>query len=213
MSQADAESSNESVDESDLTAAFDLNILGMLAIEQRCSTTRKQQQQLLQGEQEAVLVHLEPPVAGEEARPNAVAVTEPPPPSPLPPRTPSPPPPRTPSPPQLPPPARTTRRKQPNPLQRAAQFRREVRTLQRSPHFMIPRLSFGRVVREIMLQHTETPYRITVGALEALQSATEMFLTQRFQDSYLMTLHRSRVTLEVRDMALMAFVCKLHGQL
>nr|ARC76708.1 Cid5 [Drosophila ezoana] len=204
MSQADAQSSNGSVDESDLTAAFDLNILGMLAIEQRCSTTRKQQQQL-QGEQEAIVVDLESPVAGEEARPDTVAVTEPPPPSP--------PAPRTPSPPQLPPPARATRRKQPNPLQRAAQFRREVRTLQRSPHFMIPRLSFGRVVREIMLQHTEAPYRITVGALEALQSATELFLTQRFQDSYLMTLHRSRVTLEVRDMALMAFICKLHGQL
>ncbi|XP_064536164.1 histone H3-like centromeric protein cid [Drosophila montana] len=208
MSRTDAQGSNESLDESDLTAAFDLNILGMLAIEQRCSTTRKQQQQL-QGEQEAAVVNLEPPVAGEEATPDTVAATEPPPPAT--PQTPSPP--QTPTPPQLPPPARATRRKQPNPLQRAAQFRREVRTLRRSPHFMIPRLSFGRVVREIMLQHTETPYRITVGALEALQTATEMFLTQRFQDSYLMTLHRSRVTLEVRDMALMAFVCKLHGQL
>nr|ARC76716.1 Cid5 [Drosophila americana texana] len=206
MSQADTHGSNGSLDESDLTAAFDLNILGMLAIEQRCSTTRKQQEQL-QGEQETGAVNLEPPVAGEEARPDTVAVTEPPPP------LSSAPPPRTPSPPQLPPAARTKRRKQPNPLQRAAQFRREVRTLQRSPHFMIPRLSFGRVVRDIMLQHTESPYRITIGALEALQTATEMFLTQRFQDSYLMTLHRSRVTLEVRDMALMAFVCKLHGQL
>nr|ARC76707.1 Cid5 [Drosophila borealis] len=202
MSRTDAQGSNESLDDSDLTAAFDLNILGMLATEQRCSTTRKQQQQL-QGEREAAVVNLEPPVAGEEATPDTNAITEPPPPAP----------PQTPSPPQLPPPARATRRKQPNPLQRAAQFRREVRTLRRSPHFMIPRLSFGRVVREIMLQHTETPYRITVGALEALQTATEMFLTQRFQDSYLMTLHRSRVTLEVRDMALMAFVCKLHGQL
>ncbi|XP_032293161.1 histone H3-like centromeric protein A [Drosophila virilis] len=208
MSQANAQSSNGSLDESDLTAAFDLNVLGMLAIEQRCSTTRKQKQQL-QGEEETGVANLESPVAGEEPAPDTVAVTEPPPPSPSSP----PPPPRTPSPPQLPPPTRTTRRKQPYPLQRAALFRREVRTLQRSPHFMIPRLSFGRVVREIMLQHTESPYRITIGALEALQSATEMFLTQRFQDSYLMTLHRSRVTLEVRDMALMAFVCKLHGQL
>nr|ARC76710.1 Cid5 [Drosophila kanekoi] len=202
MSQTGEQGSNGSLDESDLTAAFDLNILGMLAIEQRCSTTRKQQQQL-QGEQEAAVVNLESPVAGDEASPANVDAIEPPPPSQ----------PRTPSPSRLPPPARTTRRKQPNPLQRAAHFRREVRTLQRSPHFMIPRLCFGRVVREIMLQHTETPYRITVSALEALQSATEMFLTQRFQDSYLMTLHRSRVTLEVRDMALMAFVCKLHGQL
>ncbi|EDW60146.2 uncharacterized protein Dvir_GJ21033 [Drosophila virilis] len=166
MSQANAQSSNGSLDESDLTAAFDLNVLGMLAIEQRCSTTRKQKQQL-QGEEETGVANLESPVAGEEPAPDT----------------------------------------------RAALFRREVRTLQRSPHFMIPRLSFGRVVREIMLQHTESPYRITIGALEALQSATEMFLTQRFQDSYLMTLHRSRVTLEVRDMALMAFVCKLHGQL
>ncbi|TDG49141.1 hypothetical protein AWZ03_004441 [Drosophila navojoa] len=107
------------------------------------------------------------------------------------------------------------RRKQSNPFRRAQKFKREVRLLQRTPNFMIPRISFGRVVREIMMEKCECEphFRITMGALEALQTATEMFLTQRFQDSYMMTMHRQRVTLELRDMALMAFICKQHGLL
>nr|AVZ23164.1 Cid5 [Drosophila seriema] len=112
-------------------------------------------------------------------------------------------------------PACPRRRKQTNPFRRAQRFKREVRQLQRTPNFMIPRLSFGRVVREIMLETSECEphFRITIGALEALQTATEMFMTQRFQDSYMMTMHRQRVTLELRDMALMAFICKQHGLL
>ncbi|XP_017864762.1 PREDICTED: histone H3-like centromeric protein cid [Drosophila arizonae] len=112
-------------------------------------------------------------------------------------------------------PTSSKRRKQSNPFRRAQKFKREVRLLQRTPNFMIPRISFGRVVREIMLERCdcEPHFRITMGALEALQTATEMFLTQRFQDSYMMTMHRQRVTLELRDMALMAFICKQHGLL
>lgn len=42
----------------------------------------------------------------------------------------------------------------------------------------------------------------TPAALEALQEATEMFLTQVLQDAYLLTLHRRCITLALSDMIL-----------
>ncbi|EDV98453.1 histone H3-like centromeric protein cid [Drosophila grimshawi] len=112
-------------------------------------------------------------------------------------------------------PASRVRRKQAMPLIRAERLQGEIRRLQATSQFMIPRTAFGRVVREILQKHTryQNSFRITMSALLALQTASELYMTQRFEDSYLMTLHRNRVTLEVRDMALMAFICKLHGLL
>lgn len=45
-------------------------------------------------------------------------------------------------------------------------------------------------------------FRIQKTALEALQEACEIYMTQFFQDSYLATLHCNRVTLMVKDMRL-----------
>ncbi|XP_023162977.1 histone H3-like centromeric protein cid [Drosophila hydei] len=185
MRRSDTQNSDDSQAESDLSAAFGPGAMA------RCSTTRKQQNNVNEGEDINPEYPANPPT--REALLPILPSSQP---SPRP----------TPNP---------NRRKQMNPFRRAQKFRREVRQLQRSPNFMIPRLSFGRVVREIMLNktHCEALSRITIGALEALQTATEMFLTQRFQDSYMMTMHRQRVTLELRDMALMAFICKQHGLL
>jgi len=109
---------------------------------------------------------------------------------------------------------RPSRRKQQHPLSRVQNLADEIKKLQLSPNYMIPRLSFARVVREIILTHsTNSSLRITMAAMEALQTATEMYLTQRFQDAYMLTLHRGRVTLENRDMALMAYICNKFGQL
>lgn len=109
------------------------------------------------------------------------------------------------------------RRKNQNPINRLRNFEKMMVKLQMSPHFMIPRAPFGRVVHEILLQRISpaeiSNFRITAGALEALQTATEMYVTQRFQDAYLLTMHRGRVTLEVRDMTLMAFICQHFGHL
>ncbi|KAM8712220.1 hypothetical protein ACLKA7_012698 [Drosophila subpalustris] len=107
----------------------------------------------------------------------------------------------------------TRRRKQTTPQSRHQAFAREVRRLQMNPGFMIPRLSFGRVVRDILMRQSDPPLRMTMGALEGLQTATEMYLTQRFEDAYMLTMHRGRVTLENRDMALMTYICKKFGQL
>ncbi|SPP73753.1 histone H3-like centromeric protein cid [Drosophila guanche] len=95
-----------------------------------------------------------------------------------------------------------------NAVVRAAKMNQEVRILQAQPTLLLPRLPFSRLVRELMSQFTgPCSFRITSGALEALQTSSEMYITQRLQDAYLLTLHRQRVTLEVRDMALMAWLC------
>ncbi|KAH8401391.1 hypothetical protein KR009_005103 [Drosophila setifemur] len=100
------------------------------------------------------------------------------------------------------------RRKRFSPESRMAKMNREIRRLQAHTGPLIPKLAFSRVVRECI--HACNPhgevFRITEGALQALQSSCELYLTQRFEDAYLLTMHRGRVTLEVRDMVLMAYI-------
>nr|ARC76685.1 Cid1 [Drosophila kanapiae] len=98
------------------------------------------------------------------------------------------------------------RRKQRGPVSRARQMEREIRRLQASTLPMVPRLPFSRLVKELIQKLTLQPLRITEGALQVLQESTELYLTQRFEDAYLLTLHRGRVTLEVRDMALVSYL-------
>lgn len=221
--------------DSDLTAAFNATAANRLINEKRCSTAQKeqeqqqqqqeeeqqqeeqneqqqqQQEQQEQGEEVASGARAMETDGDETPAPESSAVAPPDDetsasesPADAPPESPAAAPPPTP---------RLPRRKQAHPLSRVDKLQREMQLLQNSTCFMIPRLSFGRLVREFIQKHSPSTTCITRGALEALQTATEMFLTQRFQDSYLMTMHRGRVTLEVRDMALMAAICKLHGQL
>nr|ARC76681.1 Cid1 [Drosophila bicornuta] len=100
------------------------------------------------------------------------------------------------------------RRKQRGPLSRDNRMNREIRRLRACTTPLIPRLPFSRLVRELMMKinTSAVPLRITEGALGALQESSELFLTQRFEDAYLLTHHRGRVTLEVRDMALIAYI-------
>nr|ARC76748.1 Cid1 [Drosophila auraria]ARC76756.1 Cid1 [Drosophila auraria]ARC76762.1 Cid1 [Drosophila auraria]ARC76764.1 Cid1 [Drosophila auraria] len=100
------------------------------------------------------------------------------------------------------------RRKQRPPVSRANQMEREIRRLRNRTVPLIPRLPFSRLVREVMLTFSgrRIPLRITEGAVQVLQESTELYLTQRFEDAYLLTHHRGRVTLEVRDMVLMAYL-------
>nr|ARC76688.1 Cid1 [Drosophila punjabiensis] len=98
------------------------------------------------------------------------------------------------------------RRKQPAPVSRAYRMNREIRRLRACTAPLIPRLPFSRLVRELILKDTSSTFKITESALAALQEATELYLTQRFEDAYLLTKHRGRVTLEVRDLALMTYI-------
>nr|ARC76746.1 Cid4 [Drosophila vulcana] len=98
------------------------------------------------------------------------------------------------------------RRKTRRPINHNLKMEREIRRLQAYAGLLIPRLPFSRLVREIMTQFTEG-VRVTEGALQVMQESSELYLTHRLQDSYLLTMHRGRVTLEVRDMTLMALLC------
>uniref|UniRef100_A0A1A9WIS7 Core Histone H2A/H2B/H3 domain-containing protein n=1 Tax=Glossina brevipalpis TaxID=37001 RepID=A0A1A9WIS7_9MUSC len=97
----------------------------------------------------------------------------------------------------------SSRRKKTNPRRRDLKFLREVKRLQMSTDFMIPRLPFSRLVREIIILQSYTVTRITATAFEALQTASEVYLQQRMQDAYMLTLHRKCVTLDLRDMRLL----------
>lgn len=53
-------------------------------------------------------------------------------------------------------------------------------------------------------------WRITMTALEALHSSVETYLVEFLEDSYLCTIHRSRVTLEIKDMLLAKYIRTSH---
>nr|AAL78892.1 centromeric histone Cid [Drosophila malerkotliana] len=101
-----------------------------------------------------------------------------------------------------------TRRKRTTPLSRAVRMEREINKLQQFTGNLIPKLPFSRLVRELLYSQGSQMFKTTRGALEALQSSSEIYLTQRLQDAYYLTLHRGRVTLDVRDMVLMGYICE-----
>uniref|UniRef100_A0A182PXI1 Core Histone H2A/H2B/H3 domain-containing protein n=1 Tax=Anopheles epiroticus TaxID=199890 RepID=A0A182PXI1_9DIPT len=79
---------------------------------------------------------------------------------------------------------------------------KEIIDLQGTVHNIIPKLSFGRVIREVLSEYSDRPLRVTVQMLECLQESAEIFLVQLFEDSYRCTLHRNRATLIPKDMQL-----------
>lgn len=92
-------------------------------------------------------------------------------------------------------------RKQPAPVKKLTPALREIYKLQTSTKLLIPKLPFCRVVREI-LHKDGGDWRVQSLALEALQEATEFYLTQFFEDAYRCTLHRNQVTLKTSDFVL-----------
>ena len=81
----------------------------------------------------------------------------------------------------------------------------EIRKLQNEPGFLIPRLPFMRVVREISSQVAieGSNYRFTVDAMEALQTAAEYYLTSVFTDASKLANHAKRVTVMPKDLELL----------
>jgi len=96
-------------------------------------------------------------------------------------------------------PARAHRRYKPG--QKAL---KDIRQLQATSNLLIPRSPFSRLVREIATASTidNIPVRFHVGALKALQEATEAYITGLFEDANLCCIHTRRVTLMVRDIKL-----------
>ncbi|CAL4088008.1 unnamed protein product, partial [Meganyctiphanes norvegica] len=77
----------------------------------------------------------------------------------------------------------------------------EIRAFQRSTNLLIPKRSFQRLVKEIF-QGFRPEYRVQTDALEAMQEATEAFVTELFADSTLGCYHANRKTIKVQDMQL-----------
>ncbi|XP_025268928.1 histone H3-like centromeric protein A [Camponotus floridanus] len=78
-----------------------------------------------------------------------------------------------------------------NKRKRKSRVLQEIKHLRRTTHFLIPRLPFSRLIRQIMLDlfPRQEINKIQATALEALQEATEMYIVQFFEDALLLALH------------------------
>uniref|UniRef100_A0A182KHY3 Core Histone H2A/H2B/H3 domain-containing protein n=1 Tax=Anopheles christyi TaxID=43041 RepID=A0A182KHY3_9DIPT len=103
-----------------------------------------------------------------------------------------------------PPTSQPARRKQKTPSN--LQALKEIHRLQGTVHNLIPKLSFARLIREVLSEYSHRQLRVTVTMLECLQESAEVYLVQLFGDSYRCTLHRERVTLMPKDMQLAAML-------
>eukprot|EP00301_Raphidiophrys_heterophryoidea_P022236 c6442_g1_i1.p1 GENE.c6442_g1_i1~~c6442_g1_i1.p1 ORF type:complete len:144 (+),score=16.91 c6442_g1_i1:53-484(+) len=81
---------------------------------------------------------------------------------------------------------------------------REIRKYQKTTSFLILRLPFARLVKEIVLLYTPVgiQFRMQARALEALQEAAEAYLVHLFEDANLCTIHAKRVTVMPKDIQL-----------
>ncbi|XP_011200411.2 histone H3.3 type c [Bactrocera dorsalis] len=85
-------------------------------------------------------------------------------------------------------------------------FAKSYKLLANRVDFMIPRASFSRIVREILMSLDTNVQHITQTAFEALQTATEAYVEGRLEDANLLALHARRVTLMVRDLELIHYL-------
>ncbi|XP_026474588.1 histone H3.3-like [Ctenocephalides felis] len=79
---------------------------------------------------------------------------------------------------------------------------REIKKLQKTTNLLIPKAAFCRVVKETLQKIGANDMRFTATAIEALHEAVEIYMTQFFEDAYLCTAHRRRVTLMPIDIHL-----------
>ncbi|KAH9417378.1 hypothetical protein DERP_007376 [Dermatophagoides pteronyssinus] len=91
-------------------------------------------------------------------------------------------------------------RKRSNRKNRALQ---EIKFYQKTVGLLIPRLSFMRLVKQILDElRPEIGYRWNTMALFALQEMTENYMVTLFEDLNVAALHTKRITIKVEDMEL-----------
>lgn len=78
---------------------------------------------------------------------------------------------------------------------------REIRHYQKTTNLLIRKLPFQRLVREIA-HSIQEDLRFQLSALDAIQEASEDYLTGLFEDTNLCAVHAKRVTIFSRDMQL-----------
>lgn len=88
---------------------------------------------------------------------------------------------------------------------------REIRREQKkSDKVTIPKLPFQRLVREIA-EECKEGVRFQASAIEALQEASEQYVTELLEEAYEMSIHRGRITLMAKDVELCRKIRKNHG--
>lgn len=78
---------------------------------------------------------------------------------------------------------------------------REIRRYQKSTEFLIKKMPFQRLVREIARQFGPQ-FRFQVSSLLALQEATEAYIVSIFEDTNLCAIHAKRQTVTPKDLNL-----------
>lgn len=78
---------------------------------------------------------------------------------------------------------------------------REIRRYQKSTEFLMLKLPFQRLVREIA-QDFKNDLRFQGSAIMALQEASEAYLVSLFEDTNLCAIHAKRVTIMPKDIQL-----------
>ena len=78
---------------------------------------------------------------------------------------------------------------------------REIRRYQKSTHFLLCKLPFQRLVREIA-QDFKSDLRFQSFAIAALQEAAEAYLVHLLEDANLCAIHAKRVTIFPKDLQL-----------
>ncbi|KAI9653616.1 MAG: hypothetical protein M1829_001165, partial [Trizodia sp. TS-e1964] len=89
---------------------------------------------------------------------------------------------------------------------------REIRQYQKLVDLAIPRTPFRRLIREIA-DHFKTDLCFQATALEALQEATETYITELLGISLLAAIHANRITLMKKDMDLVKAIRAQNGRL
>ena len=79
---------------------------------------------------------------------------------------------------------------------------REIRRYQKSTDLLIPKASFQRLVKEILLDKQKDVQRIQATAVDLLQEAVEQFMVETFDNSNHCAIHAERTTLMIKDIQL-----------
>jgi histone H3 len=86
--------------------------------------------------------------------------------------------------------------------------KREIRKLSRTTHLLFPKQPFQRMVREIA-QDFGPDFRFKRTAIQALQEAAEIFVTETFHKADMARKHASRKTLHVQDIRFSRFMTQV----
>jgi histone H3 len=89
---------------------------------------------------------------------------------------------------------------------------REIRRYQKSTEMLLRKAPFRRLVREYAKEiSTNSDYRFTAAALDALQEAAETIVTEVLSESNIFAIHAKRVTLKVEDVRARNRMANLHN--